>query len=625
MILRYFTKRNWATVAAVLALVIAQVYFDLRIPGYMSDITDALQLGGAAGAVRVYGAKMIACSFASLAAAVASAWIAARVGADFSRTLRRLQFENVERFSMGDVDSFSPASLITRSTNDANQIQVFASRGLLIAIKAPIIAAWAILMIASSDFRWTAATAVAVAVIIAVNAFVLLYAMPKFRNIQWLTDDVNGVVGEDVEGVRVIRAYNAEGLQEARFDRANEALLRNNLAAVRAMAVMFPAVGFVMNALTMSIYFLGASIINDTAPGAEQMYLFSDMIVFSSYAMRVVNAFMMMSAIFNGLPRAMVSSKRIQEVITHEPSVADGESGGPAEARGEIEFRGVSFRYPGTDRDAVSDVSFKARNGETVAIVGATGSGKSTLANLIPRFYDACSGQVLVDGMDVREYKGKALRAKFGYVPQKAVIFSGSVRMNVNFGETSGGRTDGDVWEALGIAQASDFVRRMPEGLDSRISQYGTNVSGGQKQRISIARAVCRRPEFYILDDAFSALDYATDRALRGALKRECAGATFIVVAQRIGTVMDADRIIVLDGGKVVGQGTHRELLESCPVYREIAESQLSGGELRRVARRIPRDGGPRTGRTTSPARGGGCSLTWARTGRTSPSPSSSR
>lgn len=615
-ILRYLTKRDLAMAAPVVILVVVQVWLDLRIPGYMNEITDALQFNTAEGILVEKGWEMLACAIGSFAASAIAAYFAACLGANFSRTLREKEFDNVERFSMGDINRFSTASLITRSTNDAGNIQVIISRGLQMIVKAPVMAIWALAKIWGSNWMWSASTLVAVVVLTSVIICIVVYTTPRFRKIQWLTDDINRVVGDSLEGMRIIRAYDAEDFQGERFDKANDALLKNNLSAVRAMSFLFPTANLIMNLLTMAIYFLGALIIDGTASQFERMLLFSNMIVFSTYAMRAINGFLMLTGILRMLPRVMVSANRVKEVIEHQPSVVGGELSGPADVHGEVEFRNVGFAYPGTGEEVVSDVSFSAHGGETVAIIGSTGSGKSSLVNLIPRFYDVTSGAVLVDGVDVREYDEKALRSRIGYVPQKAIIFSGSVRMNVNYGDTAAERDEEDIWESLRIAQADDFVRKMPEGIDSHISQYGNNLSGGQKQRVSIARAICRRPEIYILDDTFSALDFATDSALRASLKSECAGSTVIIVAQRVGTIMDADRIIVLDEGRIVGTGRHDELLRSCPTYRDIAESQLREGELRCR----PEDtgechlGSPRRNPRVSPNRGNACYPTWAHT-----------
>ena len=577
MILKYFRKRDWALTAALVVFIICQVYLDLEIPGYMNDITYAIQTGSGTDVVKEYGTDMVLCAFLSLGFSVAAGFCATNIAASLGRTLRERQFDRVQEFSMQDMDRFSAASLITRSTNDVYHLMVFTARGLQIVIKSPILATWALLKISGKNWEWTAATAAAVVVLVAVVAVTMWYTVPRFKKIQWLTDGINRATRENLDGIRVIRAYNAEEYQQKKFDKANDDLLENNVANAHAMAPMHPITSSLNNFLTLAIYWIGAGLIAAAGSTGDKMVLFSDMIVFSSYAMQVVSAFMLMIGIIRGLPRAMVAAGRVEEVIEAEPSIKDGGFDGVTDAEGEVEFRDVSFSYPDTEGPAIEKVSFKVGKGQTLAIIGPTGSGKSTLVNLIPRFYDATGGQVLVDGIDVREYDQKALRRRIGYVPQSAVIFSGSVEYNVNYGDTSADRTEDDVRKALEIAQGIDFVEKMEGGMDGHVSQYGRNVSGGQKQRICIARAVCKRPEILIFDDTFSALDFKTDLALRESLKRETAGTTNIIVAQRIGTIMDADRIIVLDKGKVVGDGTHDRLMKECGIYRDIAMSQMTG------------------------------------------------
>ena len=577
MILKYFRKRDWALTAALVVFIICQVYLDLEIPGYMNDITYAIQTGSGTDVVKECGTDMVLCAFLSLGFSVAAGFCATNIAASLGRTLRERQFDRVQEFSMQDMDRFSAASLITRSTNDVYHLMVFTARGLQIVIKSPILATWALLKISGKNWEWTAATAAAVVVLVAVVAVTMWYTVPRFKKIQWLTDGINRATRENLDGIRVIRAYNAEEYQQKKFDKANDDLLENNVANAHAMAPMHPITSSLNNFLTLAIYWIGAGLIAAAGSTGDKMVLFSDMIVFSSYAMQVVSAFMLMIGIIRGLPRAMVAAGRVEEVIEAEPSIKDGGFDGVTDAEGEVEFRDVSFSYPDAEGPAIEKVSFKVGKGQTLAIIGPTGSGKSTLVNLIPRFYDATGGQVLVDGIDVREYDQKALRRRIGYVPQSAVIFSGSVEYNVNYGDTSADRTEDDVRKALEIAQGIDFVEKMEGGMDGHVSQYGRNVSGGQKQRICIARAVCKRPEILIFDDTFSALDFKTDLALRESLKRETAGTTNIIVAQRIGTIMDADRIIVLDKGKVVGDGTHDRLMKECGIYRDIAMSQMTG------------------------------------------------
>lgn len=581
MILKYLRWKEWALVALCVILIAAQVYADLEIPDYMSSITDTMTSAGPVEDVVRDGAMMLGFAFASLILSVVVGFIAAWIAASLSKRLREMEFSRVESFSLEEMNRFSTSSLITRSTNDITQVQMAVAMGLQVVVKAPIMAVWAITKIANKNWEWTVATAVVVVIMLLVIGLLMVFVVPRFKKIQWLTDDVNRATRENLTGVRVVRAYNAESYQEGKFAEANGNLTRNNLFANRAMSVMFPTMTALMNGLSLSIYWIGAIIISEAVGVQAKLTLFSDMIVFSSYAMQIVMAFIMMVVIFMILPRATISARRIEEVIGTEPSIRDGGAREGADGQtGTVSFRDVSFGYPGSSEDTLSGISFDVARGETVAFIGSTGSGKTSLVNLIPRFYDASRGTVEVDGRDVREYDLDALRSRIGYVPQKAVMFTGTIDSNVRYGDTSGSRTEEQVRRAISIAQASEFVDRTEEGIQSPVSQGGTNLSGGQKQRVSIARAVCRDPEIYIFDDSFSALDYRTDRILRETLRRETAGVTTLIVAQRIGTIMDADRIIVLDEGRIAGMGRHRELLETCDVYRDIARSQLSEEEL---------------------------------------------
>ena len=582
MILRHLSWRGWLMLAACVFLIAGQVYLDLRIPEYMGIITDHLQAGTATEIVASDGARMVACALLSLLLAACTAVLAARVSADLCHTLRMRLFASVGAFSRQDVDGFSASSLITRSTNDVYQIQQFLPRAINMVVKAPMIGVMAVWKISSSSFQWTAVTVIAMVVLLAAFSAMLYRGMPYMRSMQRHVDSVNMMTREGLEGARGIRAYNAEPRQEARLAEASGRLLDNSLTLVRVMAPMHALASSMMNFLTLAIYWVGAGIIQSAAGPGEQMSLFSDMIVFTSYATQIISAVMMASGIIRGLPRVMVSSRRICEVIDHIPSVSDPAEPSVTEPRGRVEFRDVTFRYPRTDRDVLSGVSFVAEPGETIAIIGPTASGKSTLVSLIPRLYDVTSGSILVDGADVRSYTFEELNSRLGYVPQTAVVFSGTVRDNVNYGGESGSRDDGDVERALRVAQLWDFVSGLPDGLDTDLAQHGWSLSGGQRQRLAIARAVCRDPGVYLFDDTFSALDYRTDRDIREALDRETSGATRIVVAQRVGTIMDADRIVVLDGGHVVGIGTHGELMDSCLLYREIAESQTEASDARR-------------------------------------------
>ncbi len=581
-ILKYLKAREWALIGISLIFIVSQVWLDLKLPDYMSTITRLVQTEGSTmSEILSAGLKMLWCALGSLAASIVAAGFAARVAANFSKTLRKLQFDRVESFSMEEINGFSTASLITRSTNDITQVQTIIAMGLQMLIKAPITAVWAVTKIANKGADWTTATTIAVLILIVLISAVIMATIPKFRKIQGLTDNINRVTRENLTGLRVVRAYNAENYQENKFAYANDELTSTNLFANRVMAIMMPAMSLIMNGLSLAIYWIGAYLIN-SAGMPEKIALFSNMVVFMSYAVQIIMSFMMLSMIFVMLPRATVAARRIVEVIETKPTILDGtKTVSPAELVGELEFRNVSFKYPDASEYVLKDVSFTAHKGETVAFIGSTGSGKSTLINLVPRFYDATEGEVLVDGINVKEYTQKALHNKFGYVPQRAVMFSGTVMSNVAYGDNGADAyTEENVKKAVEIAQGSDFVENMPEKYNGAVAQGGTNLSGGQKQRLSIARAICRKPEIYIFDDAFSALDYKTDRVLRTALKKETGDTTSLIVAQRIGTIKDADKIVVLEEGCVAGISTHEELMQNCSVYQEIALSQLSKEEL---------------------------------------------
>ncbi len=576
MILKYLKPKQWLLVALCGAFIVLQVYLDLRIPEFMNAMTDAILDGTMDDIYGNYGTKMLICAFLSLGASLAAGFLAAYVSSQLCSELRIRQFEKVQTFSSDDVGEFSIASLITRSTSDVNQIQIYVARGLQIIIKAPILAVWAILKIAGRNWEWTAATVVAVIIIMIVVVFIIRRSTVFFKRVQWLTDGINRATGESIEGVRMIRAYNAEEYQFKKVERANQDLIDNNLATLKYTSAMFPFTSAMQNFLTLSIYWIGAGLISNAPDHTEQLLLFSDMIVFTSYALQVVAAFLMISGLMRIIPRATVASQRIQEVIDRQPSITDGpECEGMEGHSGEIRMENVTFTYPGSKRPAVEDISLEMKRGGTLAIIGPTGSGKTTLVRLMCRLYDVDSGSVSISGRDVRDYVQKDLHNQFGYVPQAPVIFSGSVRYNVNYGRHADERTDEDIWDALRTAQSEDFVTEMG-GLDSKISQHGRNISGGQKQRIGIARAICKDPDIYIFDDSFSALDFRTDRALRDALRRKTADSTVVIVAQRVGTIMDADCIIVMDNGRIVGKGTHDELMESCELYSSIASAQFS-------------------------------------------------
>jgi len=590
-------SKEWLMICISLAFVVAQVWLDLRVPDYMAEVTRIVSApGGAISDVLREGGLMLLCTLLSGASSVIVGFMAARVGAGFSHKLRSDVFRRVESFSMEEINGFSTSSLITRTTNDITQIQMLIAMGLQVVIRSPIMAVWALGKMSTKNWEWTALTGGLVAVVVIMIAILMTYALPRFKKIQTLTDNLNRVTRENLTGIRVVRAYNAEDYQEAKFEQANTEFMENSLSVNRAMQVMNPVMRLVMSGLSLGIFWIGAFLI-EAATMTDKINIFADMVVFSQYAMQVIMSFMMLTMVFIMLPRVMVSVKRVNEVLDTEPKIVDGKQGGkqgdgssvwffnqtdePSPCLPHIEFKNVSFKYPDAEDYVLGEISFKANKGETLAIIGSTGSGKSTLIDLVPRFYDATKGQVLVDGIDVKDYTQEALRNKLGYVPQRAVLFSGTVLSNISFGDNGKPPpTDEDIERAVRVAQAENFVAKMEGALDAKIAQGGTNVSGGEKQRLSIARAVCRKPEIYIFDDSFSALDYKTDKNLRIALKRETEGATIIVVAQRIGTIRDADKIIVLDEGRIVGMGTHNELMSSCEVYQEIAHSQLSSEEL---------------------------------------------
>lgn len=581
-LLKKLTKKDMALAGLAFLLILAQVYLNLTMPDYMSDMTMLVQTEGSAMAdILAAGGKMLLCAVGSLLTAACIAVCAAKISANFSANLRGQVFDRVQSFSMEEIGRFSTSSLITRSTNDITQVQMVLVLGLEVFLKAPVTAVWAICKIAGKSWQWTATTGIAVIILLCIVGTCVMVAMPKFRKLQILTDNINRVTRENLTGLRVVRAYNAEVYQETKFEKANDELKCTQLFANRTMTILMPGIMLVMNGLTLAVYWVGAYLIND-AGMQDKLTLFSDMIVFSQYAMQVVMAFMMLVMIFVLVPRASVAAKRINEVLDTEPAIEDGaETEAKAGMTGEVEFRHVSFKYPDAEKNVLEDITFTAHKGDTVAFIGSTGCGKSTVINLIPRFYDATEGEVLVDGMNVKEYTQEALRNRIGYVSQKAILFSGTVAGNVAYGE-NGGKPAGreDIIDAVHTAQADEFVEKLPDTYDGFVAQGGSNLSGGQKQRISIARAICRHPEIMIFDDSFSALDYKTDRILRQTLDEKCGDTTRLIVAQRIGTIRDADKIIVLDEGRIAGMGTHDELMKNCEVYRQIAFSQLSKEEL---------------------------------------------
>ncbi|MEK4040934.1 ABC transporter ATP-binding protein [Paenibacillus sp. FSL L8-0493] len=579
-ILKYLKPKEWTLIGISILFIVTQVWLDLELPGYMSEITRLVQIPGSEmSEIIAAGGWMLLCALGSLATSIIVAGIAAKIAANFSSRLRSKLFDKVQSFSMEEINNFSTASLITRSTNDITQVQMLIVIGLQLLVKAPILAVWAMLKITGKSWQWSLATGVAIGVLILIVGIVIVLVLPKFQKLQQLTDNLNRVARENLTGLRVIRAYNAESYQEDKFSVANSELTRTNLFANNVLSMMMPSISLIMSGLSLAIYWIGAILIQN-ANGTAKMGLFSDMIVFSSYAMQVVMAFMMLIMIFILMPRAHVSAKRINEVLDTKPSLENGSlTTSKTNRLGEVEFKKVSFKYPDAEEYVIEDISFTVKKGETVAFIGSTGCGKSTVVNLIPRFYDATAGEVLVDGINVNQYEQTALRNKMGYVSQKAILFGGTVSSNVAFGD-NGSDLSSDVVDAIYTSQASDFVEKMEGSYEAHVSQGGTNLSGGQKQRLSIARAIARRPEILIFDDSFSALDYKTDRKLRSELKKKSSGTTILIVAQRIGTIKDADKIIVLEAGRMAGMGTHDELMQTCDVYQEIAYSQLSKEEL---------------------------------------------
>ena len=577
---KYLKSMDYLYIFFAIGLIVLQVWLDLTLPKFMENMMDYLEKGDVTNLTSVVltnGALMLACAVGSLLSAVTVNFFVSKISARLSANIRLALYTKIESFSLTELNRFSTASLMTRTTNDVNNVQMLISMGMQSLIKAPIMAIWAICIIVGKSWQWSVATAGAVLALIIVTLIVFLFAVPKFKKIQTLTDNLNRVTRENLTGIRVIRASNAEDYQNEKFEGCNRALTKNNLSANRVMAIMNPGMTLIMQGLTLAIYWIGAYIVKPSG-----LPSFGMMTTFMSYAMQVVMSFMLLIIIFILLPRSLVSARRINEVLNTHNSIVSGEFKGDEKEKGGddyVVFKNVSFKYADASEYVLNNISFSVKKGETVAFIGSTGSGKSTLINLIPRLYDATEGEVLIDGVNVKDYDTKVLNKKIGYTPQRGVLFSGTVKSNVNFGDNNA--DDETVKEALKIAQASNFVSRMKDGVNSHIAQGGTNVSGGQKQRLSIARAVARKPEIFIFDDSFSALDFKTDRKLRTALKKHTAGTTQFVVAQRIGTIKDADKIIVLDSGSMVGIGTHEELLKNCPIYKEIALSQLSEEELK--------------------------------------------
>jgi ATP-binding cassette subfamily B protein len=581
-LLKNLGKKEWLLSIICFILIVGQVWLELKMPDYMSEITVLVQTEGSQMSdIIENGVYMLLCAFGSLFSAIIVGYLVSNISATFSMNVRDKLFDKVEKLAMNEIKKFSTSSLITRTTNDITQIQMVVSMGLQLMIKAPITAIWAITKILNKSWQWSAITALGIVILIAVIVAIMIIVMPRFKKVQKLIDKINGITRENLTGIRVVRAFNAEKYQEEKFEETNENLTKQQLFNQKAFSILSPIMYLVMYFLSLGIYFIGAYLIRD-AGMADKIGLFGDMIVFSSYAMQVIMAFLMLAMIFMMIPRAGVSAERINEVLDTDITIKDGKmTEDKTSEKGTIEFKNVSFKYPDGDENVLNNISFKANKGETIAFIGATGSGKSTLINLIPRFYDVTNGEVLVDGINVKEYSQELLHNKIGYVSQKAVIFNDTVSNNIAYGDNGKGKIEEEkIIKAIEVAQGKEFVEKMEDGYNTQMAQGGTNVSGGQKQRLSIARAIARDPEIYIFDDSFSALDYKTDSVLRKELKNYTGDRTTLIVAQRIGTIMNANKIIVLDDGKCVGQGTHKELLKNCEVYKQIALSQLSQKEL---------------------------------------------
>ena len=577
-LLKEFNKKDYFLIFVCSLLIVFQVWLDLKLPDYMSSITKLVQTEGSKMSdILSQGSYMLLCAFGSLISAFIVGYLTSYISSTFSQKIRKSLFSKVQSFSMEEIKKFKTSSLITRTTNDITNIQMFISMGLQMLIKAPITAVWAILKILGKNYKWSIATGVSVVIMLAVIGTLMLIVLPRFKIVQKLIDNINDKARENLTGVRVIRAFNAEKYQEDRFEDGNKKLTSTQMFNQRMMSIMSPTMYLIMNLLPLSIYIIGSSLIN-SAGMYDRLNIFSDMVVFSSYAMQVIMAFLMLAMIFVMYPRASVSAGRIKEVLDTETKVLDGSFSSDTKLKGKIEFRNVSFKYPDADEYVLKNISFKAEKGQTIALIGSTGSGKSTIVNLIMRFYDVTDGEILIDDKNIKEYKLEALYKKIGYVPQRAVMFNGSVKYNISYGDKK--VSDDLIKKASKIAQASEFVEKMPKGYSSNISQGGTNISGGQKQRLAIARAIAKAPEIFVFDDSFSALDYKTDYVLRKELKENTKDATNVIVAQRIGTILNADKIIVLDNGNMAGVGTHKQLLKKCKVYKEIALSQLSKEEL---------------------------------------------
>ncbi len=580
-LLKNLTARDWLLALISFVLIVMQVWLDLKMPDYMSEITVLVQTEGSdMKDILLNGGGMLLCAFGSLVSAVIVGYLISIIAADFSKKVRKKLFTKVQKLGLGEVKNFQTSSLITRTTNDITQVEMLIAMGLQLLVKAPITAVWAITKILNKSWEWSALTAVAVIILLTTIGIIVAIVMPRFKIVQKLTDKLNGVTRENITGIRVVRAFNAEKYGEEKFDKVNTKLTNTQLFNQKTFAILIPIMYLVMYFLTLSIYFVGAYLIKDSLM-ADKLNLFGDMIVFSSYAMQVIMSFLMLAMIFMILPRAQVSAKRINEVLDTKETIKNGTlTENKTGETGTVEFKNVSFKYPDAEEYLLKNINFKVNKGETVAFIGSTGSGKSTLINLVPRFYDVTDGEILVDGVNIKEYDENYLHNKIGYVPQKAVLFNGDINYNVSYGDNGKEITEEKIKEAVKVAQGEEFVLKMDDQYKTDISSGGTNISGGQKQRLAIARAIARDPEIYIFDDSFSALDYKTDATLRKELKKHTKDATSLIVAQRIGTIMNADKIVVLDRGECVGIGTHKELLKNCEVYKQIALSQLSKEEL---------------------------------------------
>lgn len=580
-LLKNMRRKEWLMALLCLLLVVGQVYFDLRLPDYMTELTTLIKTSGTTGDIVVVGLKMLGCTAVSAVLAIGCGFLSAKTASGFSFTVREKLFHHVMDAGSEEMQDFSIPSLITRTTNDITQIQMIIAMGLQMLIKAPIMAVWAVIKILGKSWELSAVTAAFVVVLCTTVLVIMSSCLPRFRLVQKMTDKINRVARENLTGINVVHAFNAEEFQNEKFDGPSKEMMDLQMKNQKLFAVIQPVMGLGMNALALVIYWLGAALVNNIAltDSTARLSMFSEVLVFSTYATYIVMSFMMLVMIFMLVPQAQVSAERINEVLDRQPAVREGTVSEGKET-GTVEFKNVSFRYPHASEDELSNISFRVEKGQTLAIIGATGSGKTTLVSLIPRFYDATAGQVLVDGVDVKDYTFDALYDKLGYVTQKAVLFSGSIKDNVFFGESAVKEDDADLKSAIEISQAEEFIEKLPEGTEHHIAQMGRNVSGGQKQRLSIARALARKPEILVFDDSFSALDYRTDAKLREGLAKELPGTTKVIVAQRISTIRHADQILVLDRGEAVGIGTHEELMRSCSVYREIATSQLSAAEL---------------------------------------------